>query len=55
MPRAWEEQLKIGGIIVAPVESAIVKVTKTGQKTFIDERFEGFAFVPLIRETEDGG
>jgi protein-L-isoaspartate(D-aspartate) O-methyltransferase len=51
IPKEWEQQLKVGGIIVAPVENAIIEITKTSSRTFIDKRYEGFAFVPLVQGT----
>jgi len=48
IPRTWIKQLKVGGKIVAPVENAIVKITKNNQTTTTEERYEGFDFVPLV-------
>jgi len=49
MPPAWEEQLKTGGVIVAPVQNAVLKIEKSKNNTFSETRYEGFAFVPLIQ------
>ncbi|MFZ3074119.1 MAG: protein-L-isoaspartate O-methyltransferase [Minisyncoccales bacterium] len=49
IPKTWIKQLKIGGIIVAPQENAIVKITKNSQTITTEERHEGFAFVPLVQ------
>ncbi len=50
IPRAWKEQLRIGGAIVAPVDDTIYKLTKTGENKFKEEKFPGFVFVPMIKE-----
>ncbi len=50
VPAAWKKQLKEGGCIVAPVRESIVRLRKTGEKTFEKEVFYGFRFVPLISE-----
>ncbi len=51
IPEQWEKQLNSCGIIVAPLESAIVKIEKTKEGIFSENRYEGFAFVPLVQET----
>ncbi|MCU0652754.1 MAG: protein-L-isoaspartate O-methyltransferase [Candidatus Pacebacteria bacterium] len=48
IPEPWKHQLKIGGVIVAPVQGAIVRTVKKNKNGFFDEYFEGFAFVPLV-------
>lgn len=48
IPLAWQEQLKVGGIMVAPVGESLVKVVKTDEDKFSQEKFPGFVFVPLI-------
>lgn len=50
IPSAWFEQLKIGGRLVAPVDSTIVLVHKIAQDKFDREVFPGFAFVPFVAE-----
>ncbi len=47
IPKAWKEQLKIGGRIVCPIENSIWLFIKKSENKF--ERFEypGFVFVPL--------
>lgn len=50
IPRAWKEQLKIGGRIVAPVSSSVVMLHKTEQDHFEKKEYFGFAFVPLISD-----
>lgn len=48
IPIAWKKQLKINGVIVAPVKNSIVKIIKTGENEFDEKEFIGFSFVPLI-------
>ncbi len=48
VPLAWKEQLKIGGIIVAPVGQSVVKHTKVAADEFETQEFYGFVFVPLV-------
>jgi protein-L-isoaspartate(D-aspartate) O-methyltransferase len=49
IPRAWIEQLKIGGKIIAPVKNSIVVLEKKTQKDFNKKEYFGFSFVPLIK------
>lgn len=46
LPQKLLDQLKIGGIMVLPVQNAIWRVKRTAGQPRID-RYEGFAFVPL--------
>ena len=48
VPRAWKEQLKIGGRIVTPIGSSIWLFTKKSKSKFEEIEYPGFAFVPLI-------
>ncbi len=48
IPATWKEQLKIGGKIVAPIESKIVCLTKISDQEFEEKDYEGFAFVPFV-------
>lgn len=48
IPKAWKEQLKIGGRLVAPVGHSIFLLKKTSAETFNIEEHVGFSFVPLI-------
>ncbi|RJQ37183.1 endolytic transglycosylase MltG [Candidatus Parcubacteria bacterium] len=52
IPASWRALLKPGGVIVAPVDDAIIRLTKTADGAWRTERFEGFAFVPLISGTD---
>ncbi len=53
IPESWIEQLKVGGIIVAPVKNTIAKVVKTGPNSISMQKFDGFAFVPLVQGTRN--
>ena len=54
IPTEWKKQLKIGGIIVAPIDSSIWVFKKNppvaGQEEFEKTEFPGFAFVPLVEK-----
>lgn len=50
VPQAWKEQLKIGGRIVAPIDSSIWLLIKESENSFKKVEYPGFAFVPLIEE-----
>lgn len=48
IPSAWQEQLKTGGNIVAPVGGSIRVFTKISETDWEQEEYPGFAFVPLV-------
>lgn len=48
IPLAWQEQLKIGGRIVAPINQSIVVLDKIDQNRFAKKEYFGFSFVPLV-------
>lgn len=48
VPAELIEQLKPEGILVIPVRSAILKITKDTRERTHTETYEGFAFVPLV-------
>ena len=48
VPKAWREQLKINGRIVACIENSIWLIVKKSEKDFDEIEHPGFAFVPLI-------
>ena len=50
IPKAWKEQLKIKGRIVAPVGNSIWVLIKKSKKEFEETKHSGFAFVPLIQK-----
>ncbi len=48
IPEEWKKELKTGGKIVAPVDGAIVLLTKKNGVEWEEKKFPGFAFVPLV-------
>lgn len=50
IPKAWKEQLKIGGRMVAPFGSLVVLLIKENDNKFIKEEYPDFTFVPLIEK-----
>lgn len=50
IPKAWKEQVRIGGRIVAPINQSIVVLDKIGKDKFEQKEFFGFNFVPLIKD-----
>lgn len=50
LPRAWKEQLAVGGRIVAPIKDTITCYTKNEDGTFSEEVHHGFAFVPFVTD-----
>lgn len=48
IPEELFSQLKIGGILVIPVENSIYKFKKVSEEEITTEEFYGFVFVPLI-------
>lgn len=50
VPKEWQDQLKIGGRIVAPLEGSIVVIDKKAEKEYATKEYFGFRFVPLVQE-----
>lgn len=50
LPLEWQEQLKVGGLIVTPIGSSIWAFKKKQDKEFETEEHPGFLFVPLVEE-----
>ena len=50
VPKAWLEQLKIGGRIVAPVKDSIVVIEKKSKDKYDKKEYFGFSFVPLVKD-----
>lgn len=51
IPDAFKRQLKVGGIMVIPVNNEIWYVEKKSDEEFAVEKFPGFAFVPFVVKT----
>ena len=51
VPESWKNQLKIGGIIVTPVGTSLIKLVKKAESDFKKEEYPGFVFVPLIKNS----
>jgi protein-L-isoaspartate(D-aspartate) O-methyltransferase len=49
IPLAWQEELKIGGRLVAPLNHNIVVWDKISREEFEKKEFFGFSFVPLVK------
>jgi len=47
LPAAWLEQLKEGGVLVAPVQKSIIRVYRSNDG-YVRVEHPGFAFVPLV-------
>jgi len=52
LPKAWQEQLKIGGRIVTPMGSSIWLFIKKSEKEFDKIEYPDFLFVPMVMEEE---
>lgn len=50
LPEIWKGQLKIGGRIVAPINSSIWLFIKKSDTEFSETEYPGFVFVPLIEK-----
>ena len=50
VPKAWRDQLKIGGRLVYPRASSIFREMKRDDSTFEIDEHPGFAFVPFVEE-----
>lgn len=50
LPKELITQLKVGGILVIPVNQSILRVIKVSKKEIKKEEYPGFVFVPLIRD-----
>jgi protein-L-isoaspartate(D-aspartate) O-methyltransferase len=48
LPKAWKEQLKVGGRIVTPIGTSIWLFAKKSENEFEEIEYPGFVFVPLI-------
>jgi len=50
IPPAWKDQLKIGGRIVAPIDSSIWLFIKKSETEFEKTEYPGFVFVPFVEK-----
>lgn len=50
IPKAWRKQLKVGGKIVAPVNTSLWLFHKKKKDEFEEKEYPGFVFVPLVRK-----
>ena len=48
LPKAWKDQLKVGGRIVVPIQESIWVFTKNKEGTFGEKEYPGFVFVPFM-------
>lgn len=48
IPESWQEQLKIGGIMIYPSAGSIWRERKIAPDKFSRENFPGFVFVPYV-------
>jgi len=49
IPQELVEQLKIGGIMVMPVNNSLLRIEKISNKKIKLQRLKGFVFVPLVK------
>jgi len=49
IPQKLVEQLKIGGIMVMPVNNSLLRIEKISNKKIKLQRLKGFVFVPLVK------
>jgi protein-L-isoaspartate(D-aspartate) O-methyltransferase len=47
LPEEFIDQLKVGGRLVVPIKNSVWRIDKTSEKSYEEEEFPGFAFVPL--------
>jgi protein-L-isoaspartate(D-aspartate) O-methyltransferase len=50
IPKAWKEQVKVGGRIVAPVRDSIWLLVKKSETEFEQTEYPGYVFVPLVQK-----
>jgi protein-L-isoaspartate(D-aspartate) O-methyltransferase len=52
IPEKLLQQLKVGGVMVIPVNEddvqRMMRITKTGEGVFQEDRFDRFSFVPML-------
>lgn len=55
IPAAWQEQLKIGGRIVVPIDESIWVLEKISETDFNAVEHKGFVFVPMVMWPDKNG
>lgn len=50
IPKAWKDEVRIGGRIVVPIGERIVVLDKTGADSFLRRQYFGFDFSPMSEE-----
>lgn len=55
IPQEWKKQLSIGGRLVFPMEDSLWLLEKKSEDEFIEKKYPGFVFVPLVRKNIDNG
>jgi protein-L-isoaspartate(D-aspartate) O-methyltransferase len=48
VPKAWKEQLKVGGRMVLPIKDGVHLLVKKSEDNFKEQIFPGFVFVPFV-------
>jgi protein-L-isoaspartate(D-aspartate) O-methyltransferase len=48
IPESLSKQLKVGGVLVAPVKEEMTRITKTSESKLQKEKFGKFVFVPFV-------
>lgn len=48
IPHMLKEQLKVGGKMVIPVENSIHSIVRIDKNRYLEDKLEGFVFVPLV-------
>lgn len=50
IPKAWQEEIMVGGRLVFPMGWSVWRLVKTKDNSFKKEEYPGFTFVPLIED-----
>lgn len=53
LPKAWKQQLKIGGKIVLPIKDSLWVFKKKDANAFEETEYPGFVFVPFVSGGDD--
>ena len=56
VPKSLINQLKINGLMIIPVgedTQKMIRITKTGESSFMEEEFGDFVFVPMLKNTSE--